>query len=290
MSTTPITTAPVGHSLFDGFGGKSIWVRYRYADGRTATLKWALIHLQQQDFIFRADDGSTRWSFEGKTDEWGGQIIASIPDSQMPDGETFTEHHTELKDGKYRLPVITETIHAAHESASDHDVQSAITGFCTAETFVSMVSAIRLSATSAQLTTMQASFNIIRDCIDDLVKLNAKFAIEAAYTESVQHIGTPTPDVVDPQVEAAQAFADKWLAYFNAKPDADLGSVPRYAYNIRLRQELLKDATRTGDARFLIRRAVLVDALSSPLLAPEVTLDALFSKLKNLLTPPAEGS
>ena len=289
MSTQlPITTAPVGHSLFDTYAGKGIWVRYTHGDsGRTEMWCYPLRYLQSEGLIYRADDGSTRWSFEGKTDQWGGVIHASIPDSQMPDGETFSEHHQLFENGKWRIPVQVSNIAALHESASDHDVQSAIADFCVADSLVDLRSVLLETLTSQQRATHTAKLRNINSCIDALVKTNSKYAIEDAYTISVQHAGHP--DQNHQQVEAAQAFADKWLAYFNAKPDADLGSVPRYAYNIRLRQELLKDATRTGDARFLIRRAVLVDSLSSPLLAPEVTLDALFDKLKAALTPSAEG-
>jgi len=302
MPITPsdITEPPAGysfHTIPDAIpGGNRMWCVSTTPRGNEA-ISGSMPDLIYHHAFKRNDNGDIvvdQAGLDARVAELyaDGSVTAMriIPDAEFPEGG-MTRHHTRFNSTarKWELPDIDTDIHHAHERSHDADVAAAVAAICHVDIDLMHRAATLANLNAAQTEKAAGKYADFDGCLDDIVDANAEPALEHAWIKShggIVHPGTDG-DVAQPFVDGAHDFAAAYLAMINGKTPAQLGA-PRYRYAMCLFAALRADAGKAGSARFLPRGVKLVERKSSPADAAEVTLDALFAKLKSAVSP-AEG-
>lgn len=298
----PITVPPAGYTLVDSPDGrqKGLWLgdTITLSDGtkiyRMNFFEFGYLISVMRAFV-RDDDGNVVLNQAGidadaARNNENGRTYASriIPDIEHPEGG-MTQYHNVWNptSRKWELPIIESDVHAHHEREHDSDVASAVTEICGVEVHLMHRAATLANLNPDQTARAEAKYADMDACLDDIVDANIEPAIERAWLKSlgdVRHTGEYNPEAH--YVAAAHDFATAAIALIGGKTTTQLRA-HRYEYFLCLYDQLNADRGKTSN-RFLPKGAVLVKTKSTPADAAEVTEAALFSKLRNLISP-AEG-
>jgi len=293
ITTADLATPPAGYSFYKHPNmGDCIWSFIQYPNDIVSVDPTSVDALVNIYNAFKRDtDGNivvNPAGIERLRVMAGFSAVRLIPDAEFPEGG-MTYHHSHFNPTtrKFEFAHIAHAVHKHHERTHDADVMSAVAALCGVELHLMHKAASLVGLNAANTEKANGKYADFDSCLDDIVAANAEGALEHAWIKSlgvIRHTGRDNPEVEF--VTAAHDFAAAYIGMIDGKTEAQLAA-RRYQYTTCLFAALRNDAGKKS-GRFLPRGVKLVESKSSPADAAEVTLSALYRKLKSRVAP-AEG-